>query len=142
MVRQLRRRAGMPKSSRQASDAPPAAYQVTPGSLGWARAALEAAVVFTVSVDVCALVSLIAIEAGERLHVAGSLAAVGVIAQVRLTVPVKPLTGVTETVVVPLYPAITVIAAGVAAMEKSGGKLITYHALATLLMMPLAAANA
>ena len=49
------------------------------------------AVVDTVSVDVCAA-PLIVTEAGERLHVAGSLAAVGEMAQLRLTVPVKPLT--------------------------------------------------
>jgi hypothetical protein len=62
-----------------------------------------AAVVDTVSVDVCAA-PLIATEAGERLHVAGSLAAVGEMAQLRLTVPVKPLTGV--TVIVEVFPVV------------------------------------
>ena len=58
----------------------------------------------TVSVAVCALAPLIVTEAGERLHVAGSLAAVGEMAQLRLTVPVKPLTGV--TVMVEVFPVV------------------------------------
>jgi hypothetical protein len=45
-----------------------------------------------------------ATESGERLHVAGSLAAAGEMAQLRLTVPMKPLTGV--TVMVEVFPVV------------------------------------
>jgi hypothetical protein len=76
--------------------------------------------------------------AGEKLHDAPE----GRPEQANETAALNPFAGTTATVVVPLSPAITVIAAGVAAMEKSGGKLTVYHALARLLMMPLAAANA
>jgi hypothetical protein len=93
----------MPKSSRQASVTPPAAYQGKPGCIGRTSADLEAAVVYTVSVDVCAA-PLIATEAGERLHVAGSLAAVGEMEQLMSTVPVKPLAGV--TVMVDVFPRV------------------------------------
>ncbi|MGA2730748.1 MAG: hypothetical protein ABSE96_23295 [Terracidiphilus sp.] len=47
-----------------------------------------------VNVEVCATVPVITTEFGERLHVAGSLAAVGLIEQVRVTVPVNPFEGV------------------------------------------------
>jgi hypothetical protein len=52
-----------------------------------------AAVVFMVSVVVCAEAPVIVIEAG-RLQVAGSLVAKGAIAQLRLIAPVKPPDGV------------------------------------------------
>lgn len=109
IVRHLRRRAGMPKRSRQASVLPPAMYQGAPGRLppkepGSAMALhVVAAVVYTVSVDVCAA-PLIVTEAG-MLHVAGSLAASGVMAQLRLTGPVNPPDGV--TVIVELFPLVT-----------------------------------
>jgi len=50
-------------------------------------------VVFTVSVVVCADAPVMAAEAG-RLHVAGLVAAVGAIVQLRLMVPVNPPDGV------------------------------------------------
>jgi hypothetical protein len=62
--------------------------------MGWFFAL--AAVVFTVSVAVCALVPLIVTDC-VTVHVAGSLAAAGVMAQLRLTVPANPYHGVTET---------------------------------------------
>ena len=89
----------MPKSSTQARAALPAAYQGTPFCRRLAEGQpLLAAVVEMVSVDVCALAPVIATEAGERLHVAGLLAAVGEMAQLRLTVPVKPPAGFTLSV--------------------------------------------
>ena len=56
------------------------------------------------------------------LHVAGSFAAAGVIAQVRLTIPVKPFDGVTAMVeVFPLVaPGSTVIAFPVTANVGGG----------------------
>ena len=57
--------------------------------------ALVAAVVTIVSVELCAAVPVIATELGVRVQVGGSLAAAGVIEQVRLTVPVNPFDGVT-----------------------------------------------
>ena len=56
MVRQLRRRAGIPKSNRQASAAPLAAYQGAPGRFGQDKALLVAAVVVMVRVAVPELV--------------------------------------------------------------------------------------
>ena len=65
--------------------------------------------VLTVSVAVFAAVPLIVTAVG-RLHVAGSLAACGVMAQLRLTEPVKPYHGV--AVIVEVFavaaPAVTV----------------------------------
>ena len=59
--------------------------------------------VLTVSVAVCADELVIDTEAGT-LHVAGSLAAVGVITQLRLTVPVNPPDGV--TIIVDVLPVV------------------------------------
>jgi hypothetical protein len=53
--------------------------------------------VLTISVADCAVV-LETVTVAGTLHVGGSLAALGVIAQVRLTGPVKPYHGVTETI--------------------------------------------
>jgi hypothetical protein len=78
-----------------------------------------AAVVFTVRVAVCTAVPLMVTEAGMS-HVAGSLAAAGVMAQVRLIVPVNPPDGV--KVIADVFPAVapgvTVTAGPV--MEKLG----------------------
>ena len=106
---QLRRRLGMPKRKTSARAVPPADGQ---NSLLVRLRALEAAVVETVRVDVFAVVSVMLTEAGDRLQVAGSLAAVGVIAQVRATLPVNPSEGVTVMVeVLPLVaPGFTVMA--------------------------------
>jgi len=78
----LRRRTGMPTSRIHPSAEPPTVGQKS--FLAWPRAEV-AAVVFTVSVVVCADAPVMATEAG-RLHMPGSLAAAGVILQVRLTV--------------------------------------------------------
>jgi len=68
--------------------------------------ALVAAVVVIVSVDVCAVVPVIETEGGDRLHVTGSLSAIELTEQVRLTVPVNPFAGVTviETVLPVVAP--------------------------------------
>ena len=61
------------------------------------------------SVEVCAVDPVKPVsEALDKLQVAGSLAATGVMAQVRATVPVKPPEGVTLMVEVPevLPPAV------------------------------------
>jgi hypothetical protein len=61
-------------------------------------------VVYTVSAEVCAEEPLIVTEAGERLHVAGSFVAAGVMAQLRVTAPVNPFAGV--TVIVEVFPVV------------------------------------
>jgi hypothetical protein len=74
--------------------------------------ALDAAVVITVSVEVCAVIPLRVTTAGLILQVAGSLAA-GLIEQLRFTVPEYPLIPI--TLIVELLPVVaprsTVIAA-------------------------------
>jgi acyl dehydratase len=64
-----------------------------------------------VKVEVCAAVPAMVTDVGERLQVAGSLAAVGLIEQVRATAPVNPPEGVTVMVeVLPVVaPGLTVI---------------------------------
>lgn len=107
MVRQLRRRAGMPKSSRQASVAPPAVYQGTTECLGCTSAELVAAVVVMVRVAVPAVVPVMVTGLVKpKLSVGGSTEPDGpvVIAAVNVTLPVKPLTGV--TVIVDVLPVI------------------------------------
>jgi hypothetical protein len=95
-------------------------------------AASLAAVVFMVTVVVCTVETLTVIAAGSP-HVAGSLLATGLIVQLRAIVPVKPPDGV--TVIVDVFPVMapgeSVIA--VPAMEKLGGGLMVYVALATAL---------
>jgi hypothetical protein len=108
---QLRRRLGIPKNTTQARVAPAAAYQGTTAALEWARTALDAAVVTTARVEVWAVAPLMVSEAGERLHVAGSLAAAGLTTQVKATAPLNPPEPVT-LMVEPLpvvAPALTVI---------------------------------
>ena len=85
----------MARNSTHAKLEPPAAYQGIPLRLGRSNAAVVAAVVATVSIDVLAVAPLIATEAGESAQVAGSFAAAGAMAQVRATAPVKPPDGVT-----------------------------------------------
>lgn len=94
---QLRRRRGSLKSSINAKVIPPVDGQ---SSFFIGLAALVAAVVFIVSTTVGVAVLLTVTELGARLHVAGSLAAVGVIAQLRFTVPAKPFCDVIVTVAV------------------------------------------
>jgi hypothetical protein len=86
----------MPNKNTRARAAPPADGQNS--FLVWLRA-VDAAVVLTVKVAVCAAVLPTATDVG-MLHVMGSLAAVGVIAQLKLTVPVNPPDGVTLIVAV------------------------------------------
>jgi hypothetical protein len=89
------------------------------------------AVLFTVSVEVCAA-PLIATEAGKRLHLAGSLAAVGERSQLRLTVPVKPLTGV--TVIMEVFPVVApgVTVTAVPLTVKPGILTISFKAFEVL----------
>jgi hypothetical protein len=94
----------MPKSSKQESVAPPAAYQGTPGRLGWINSPLVAAVVVMVRVAVCAVVPVIVTAVGAKLHAAGSFAATGVMVQPRLTVPIYPFDGV--TVMIEVFPVV------------------------------------
>src|SRR5580658_1939776 len=111
-ARKLRRRDGMPMNTMQASMAPAAAYQEVLLCLGWSNAAVVAAVELTVSVEVCAVEPLKFVnETGERAQVAGSLAAVGVMAHISATVAVNPPDGVTLIVdVLPVAaPGLTVM---------------------------------
>lgn len=66
--------------------------------------ALVAAVVVTVSVEVCAVVPLNVTDDGESEHVGGSLAATGAMEQVRFTVPENPL--VPTTLIVAVFPVV------------------------------------
>ena len=107
IVRQLRRHAGMPKSRMQARVAPPAAYQGTPGRLGYANAALVAAVVLMVRVAVPAVVPVMLTGLVEpKLKVGRYWAPDGleVTAAVSITLPVKPPAGV--TVMVEVFPVV------------------------------------
>jgi hypothetical protein len=69
-------------------------------------------VVAAVSVDVCADVSLMVTDVGERLQVAGLVALEGVLvtAQERETVPVNEFDGVTVMVAVLVEPGLTLMA--------------------------------
>src|ERR1039458_7351934 len=113
MVRQLRRRAGIPKSKRQARVAPPAVYQGTPGRLGYTRAALVAAVVLMVRVAVPAVVPVMLtglVEPKLKLGIYWAPFGLEVMAAVSVTLPVKPPAGVTVRVEVfpVLAPGVTV----------------------------------
>ena len=68
--------------------------------------ALDAAVVLTVSVEVCAATPLIVTEVGFRLHVGISLTPVCVVVtlQVRFTFPLNPF--VPTTLIVPVFPVL------------------------------------
>jgi hypothetical protein len=65
--------------------------------------ATVAGVVFTVRITVCAAEPLMVAEAGT-LHVAGSLAATGLIVQLKLITPVNPFVGV--RVIVEVFPVV------------------------------------
>ena len=114
MVCQLRRRAGIPKSRMQARVAPPAAYQGTPGRLGWTRAALVAAVVVIVRVAVPAVVPVMLAGLVEPKLKEGRYwapAGLEVTEAVSATLPVKPPAGVTVMVEVSVVaPGATVTA--------------------------------
>jgi hypothetical protein len=110
----------MPNSMSSASAAPPADGQKS--FLVWLREVV-AAVVEMVSVEVCAVVPEKPVsDAGDRLQVAGSLAALVVKAQVRATVPVNPACGVTEMVeVLPVVAPGVAMVTAVPPMVKVGG---------------------
>ena len=99
IVIQLRFRRGSPISSR-ANAVPAEGHR----SLFNSFRALVAAVVFIVSVELCAPVPVIVTEVGVKVHVGVSLAATGVIEQVRFTVPVNPFDGV--TVIDTVFPVV------------------------------------
>ena len=87
--------------------------------------ALLAAVVVTVSVEVTGVEDVISTVAGDRLQVAGSLAAVGLMLQVSATLPVNPPEGVTLMVeVFPVLEPRTTLT-GVAEMVNPGMGLTT-----------------
>ena len=102
-----RRRAGMPNSNKQASAAPPAAYQGFPRSMGRTKAPLVAAVVRTVSVPVPAVAPVmltgdVCAEAeGGGIR---SPAWAGSKSRGKATFPVKPPLGV--TVIVDVLPLV------------------------------------
>ena len=116
MLGHLRRRADMPMSRMQGHIP---ALTVIQENFPIALAANVGAVVFTARVVTCAVEPLIVTEAG-MLHVAGSLAAAGVIAQLREITPVNPFDGVKvmKDVFPADAPAMTMI--GVPVMEKPG----------------------
>jgi hypothetical protein len=95
----------MPKSKRQASVAPLAAYQGIPGRLGDARVALVAAVVEMVRVAVPAAASAMLtglVEPKLRVGVYWAPAGLEVTVAVSATLPVKPPEG--DTVMVEAFP--------------------------------------
>jgi hypothetical protein len=99
----------------------------------------DVAAVVTVSVVVAAAGPDGVSVAGEKLHASPA----GKPEHANETAEANELCGEIEIVAVPLPPAVTVIVAGAAVTEKSGGTLITYAALATrLLEVPLAVAIA
>jgi hypothetical protein len=119
-VRQLRRRAGIPKKRTRASvDPPPIAKNLFNGRL---NAALFELVVM-VSVEVPALVPLILTEVGERLQ-ATPLPLPDTL-QARATLPVNPAEGVTEIVAVAELPAEIEPEVGLALSAKVGVAIVT-----------------
>jgi len=127
MVFKERRRAGMPNNRTQAIMAPPADGQNSFND----RLRAVAAVVLTVSVAACAVAPLMVTEAG-MLHVAGSVAAAGAMAQLSVTTPVKPLYGVMVMVeLLPVVaPGMTLI--GVPVREKVGGGVVVKELIVPL----------
>ena len=97
---------------------------------------MVAGVVVTVSVEVCVVVPLSVTDAGESVHVGGSLAAAGVMAQLRLTVPEKLFSPTTLMDV--LLPAVAPGWIEIDPAVKLPGALklpeIVYVALATALL--------
>jgi hypothetical protein len=102
-----RRRLGSVKNSTNARTVPPPVGQKS----GCPRLPEVAAVVLTVSVDVCAAEPVKLNEVGESVQVAGLVAAIGLMEQLKPTVPVNPLVGAIEmTAVLPdVAPRTTVI---------------------------------
>ena len=107
MVRQLRRRAGMPTRRMQARTAPLPVYQRVPGRSGHVSALELDAEVDTASVAVPAVAPVMLTGLVEpKLRVGVSCAPLGleVMAAVRATLPVKPPLGV--TVIVEVFPVV------------------------------------
>lgn len=96
----------------------------------------------TISVADCAVVPETVTVAGT-LHAGGSLAAVGVITQVRLTAPVNPYHGVTETVDVfpDVAPGATLSGAPVST-EKYGVGVVVNEKMAPIVVPRLFCATA
>jgi hypothetical protein len=91
---------GRKKKARARAVPPVAGQKIFRGALR----ALLAAVVEAVSVEVTAAEAVILAVAGDRLQVAGSLAAVGLMLQVSATLPVNPPEGV--TLMVEVFPVV------------------------------------
>ena len=128
IVRQLRRRAGIPKSRMQARATPPVVYQGTPLRLGRTRAALVAAVVVKVSVAVPAEVPVMLTGLVEpKLKVGGYRAPAGleVTAAVSVTLPLKPPAGVTVMAEVFAFVAPGETVTAVPLTVKLGGGAVT-----------------
>src|SRR5664279_222907 len=108
IVRPLRRVGAIPKSSMQASTAPPFAYHGMPlgDSLTATQAVVWVAVVAMVSVAVTAAVEVMLTGLVVKVNVGMCRAPDGLLATVavRVTLPVKPLVG--EMVMVELSPVV------------------------------------
>ena len=104
-ITQLRRRFGNAKHRTRANVAPPAEGQ---NRIFILFAALDGAVVPTVSVEVWAPVPLIVTKVGFTLQV-GSTLTLGLILQLRSTVPANPFVPTTLIVAVPELPRVRVI---------------------------------
>jgi len=79
-------------------------------------------------VEVCAAAPLIVSEGGERLHVTGSTASIGVTEQLRLTVPVNPFAGI--TVMVAVFPFVAPGAMLIAEpLNENVGAAVTVRAM-------------
>jgi hypothetical protein len=129
MLHRLRREAGMPRSRMQARAPLTHGRKYPPVRL---RAGV-ADVVLTIRGVVCAAEPLMVTESG-MLDVAGSLAALGVIAQLRLITPVNPSEGV--KLMVDVFPVVApgTTPTAVPVMEKLGvARLMVYTAVATAL---------
>jgi hypothetical protein len=122
----------------QAATAPPAEGQ----NRGDGLLSAVAAVVLTISVAVCDAVPLMVTDAGCRLHAGGSLAAAGVIAQLRLTAPVNPNSGVRVMAaeLPDVAPGETVI--DVPAIEKFGGAVVVKDSMTPTVVPALLSATA
>jgi hypothetical protein len=97
----------MPKNSKQARAAPPAAYHEGLRELGYTRVAVVAAVVETVRAAVPAVVPLMLTGVVDpKLKVGGYCAPAGLDVRVAVntTLPVKPPAGV--TVMVDIFPVV------------------------------------
>lgn len=137
MLRQLRRRAGMPKKSKAATTKPPLAAKNL--FSGRSKAPLVAAVVVTVRVAVCEAAPDTLTDPGVNAHVAGSFAPLGpATEQARATLPVKPPEGVTVIVdVLPVAaPAASVRLVGLALRAKVGADALTVILTVAVSVMP------